>query len=75
MGRLPSRKVQLELLPERGGGSLSDLQGELSKPWQVGLARHNDGQRKHTGEQQWDVLFLWDSQLGLGDQLRLRGRR
>mgnify|MGYP003631414664 CR=1 FL=1 len=73
MGRLPSRKVQLELLPgEEVGGSRVRLQGELSKPWQVGLARHNDGQR-NTGEQQWDVSLLWDSPLGLGDQLRLRG--
>lgn len=73
VARLPSRNVQLELLPGgEVGGSRVRLQGERSKPWQVGLARHNDGQSS-TGEQQWDVSLLWDSPLGLGDQLRLRG--
>lgn len=73
MARLPSRRVQLELLPgDEVGGSRVRLQGERSKPWQAGLARHNDGQ-PHTGEQQWEVSLLWDSPLGLGDQLRLRG--
>ncbi len=73
MGRLPSRQVQLELLPgEEIGGSRVRLQGERSKPWQVALGRHNDGQRS-TGEQQWDISLLWDSPLGLADQLRLRG--
>src|SRR5690606_32709231 len=73
MGRLSSRRVQLELLPgEAVGGSRVRLQGERSKPWQAALARHNDGQRS-TGEQQWDVALAWDSPLGLGDQLRLRG--
>lgn len=73
MARLPSRRVQLELLPgDEVGGSRVRLEGERSKPWRVALARHNDGQRS-TGEQQWDVALSWDSPLGLGDQLHLRG--
>lgn len=73
LGRLPSRQVQLELLPgDEVGGSRVSLQGQRSKPWQASLARHNDGQRS-TGEQQWEVALLWDSPLGLADQLRLRG--
>lgn len=73
LGRLQSRQVQLELLPgDDVGGSRVQLQGQRSKPWQVGVSRHNDGQRS-TGEQQWDASLVWDSPLGLGDQIRLRG--
>ncbi|WP_236209947.1 ShlB/FhaC/HecB family hemolysin secretion/activation protein, partial [Pseudomonas tohonis] len=48
------------------------LKGEPSKPWRVGLNRHNDGQRS-TGEQQWGASLDWDSPFGLADQLSLRG--
>ena len=70
---LPSRQLQLELLPgEQPGGSRVQLKGQRSKPWHASLSRHNDGQRS-TGEQQWGIGLDWDSPLGLGDQLRLRG--
>lgn len=73
LSRLPSRRVQLELLPgDEVGGSRVRLEGVRGKPWRVAMARHNDGQRS-TGEQQWDASLLWDSPLGLGDQFRLRG--
>ncbi|HEC46146.1 MAG TPA: ShlB/FhaC/HecB family hemolysin secretion/activation protein, partial [Pseudomonas xinjiangensis] len=73
LARLPSRQVQLELLPgEEVGGSRVQLKGERSKPWHVSLGRHNDGQRS-TGEQQWDASLVWDSPLGLADQLRVQG--
>lgn len=72
LGRLPSRQVQIELLPgEQMGGSRVQLKGLRSKPWQVALGRHNDGQLG-TGEQQWEAALAWDSPLGLADQLRLR---
>lgn len=73
INRLPSRPAQLELVPgEQVGGSRVQLKGEPSKPWRVGLNRHNDGQRS-TGEQQWGANFDWDSPLGLADQFSLRG--
>lgn len=73
LGRLPSRQVELELLPgDAVGGSRVQLQGQRSKPWHVAASRHNDGQRS-TGEQQWDASLVWDSPLGLGDQVRVRG--
>lgn len=73
LSRLPSRQLQLELLPgEQPGGSRVQLKGQRSKPWHASLSRHNDGQRS-TGEQQWGIGLDWDSPLGMGDQLRLRG--
>lgn len=73
LNRLPSRPVQLELLPgEQVGGSRVQLQGEPLKPWRVSLNRHNNGESS-TGEQQWGAGLDWDSPLGLADQLRLYG--
>ncbi|MGH8355510.1 MAG: ShlB/FhaC/HecB family hemolysin secretion/activation protein [Pseudomonas sp.] len=73
LGRLPSRRAQLELVPgEQVGGSRVQLKGQRSKPWRVSLARHNDGEAS-TGEQQWGLGLDWDSPLGLADQLSLRG--
>ncbi|TBV08484.1 ShlB/FhaC/HecB family hemolysin secretion/activation protein [Phytopseudomonas dryadis] len=75
LGRLPSRRAQLELVPgEQVGGSRVQLQGERSKPWHANLNRHNEGQRS-TGEQQWGLGLVWDSPLGLADQLSLRAGR
>ncbi|MCK9237103.1 MAG: ShlB/FhaC/HecB family hemolysin secretion/activation protein [Thiopseudomonas sp.] len=75
LGRLPSRQVQFDLQPgEEAGGSRVVARGERSKPWRVGLSRHNDGQRS-TGEQQWSSWLAWDSPLGLADQLNIRGSR
>ncbi|WP_408636845.1 ShlB/FhaC/HecB family hemolysin secretion/activation protein [Pseudomonas aestuarii] len=75
LGRLPSRRAQLELVPgEQVGGSRVRLEGQRDKPWRVSLARHNDGQRS-TGEQQWGLGLDWDSPLGLADQLSLRASR
>lgn len=75
LNRLPSRAAQLELIPgEHVGGSRVHLQGERSKPWHANLNRHNDGQRS-TGEQQWGAGLVWDSPLGLTDQLSLRASR
>lgn len=73
LARLQSRPAQMELVPgTQIGGSRVRLQGEPSKPWQANLNRHNDGQTT-TGEQQWGVGFVWDSPLGLADQLSVRG--
>ncbi len=73
LSRLPSRQVSMELAPgDEVGGSHVVLQGQRLKPWRVALNRHNDGQRS-TGEQQWGLDFVWDSPLGLADQLSLRG--
>ncbi|QEY58324.1 ShlB/FhaC/HecB family hemolysin secretion/activation protein [Pseudomonas sp. C27(2019)] len=73
LSRLPSRQVSLELAPgDEVGGSNVVLQGQKLKPWRVALNRHNDGQRS-TGEQQWGLSFVWDSPLGLADQLSVRG--
>lgn len=73
LSRLPSRQVSMELAPgEKVGGSRVILQGQKTKPWRVAFNRHNDGQRS-TGEQQWGLNFVWDSPLGLADQLSLRG--
>ncbi len=75
LGNLPSRQVQFDLQPgETVGGSKIVARGERSKPWRVGLARHNDGQRS-TGEQQWSTWLSWDSPLGLADQLNIRGSK
>ena len=73
IARLPSRSVQLDLVPgNEVGASLVRLDGQRGKPWRAGVARHNDGQTS-TGEQQWNFSLAWDSPLGLGDQLQLRG--
>ncbi|MEK1939625.1 MAG: ShlB/FhaC/HecB family hemolysin secretion/activation protein [Pseudomonas sp.] len=73
LNRLQSRPAQMELVPgAQVGGSRVRLQGEPGKPWQANLNRHNDGQTS-TGEQQWGAGFVWDSPLGLADQLSLRG--
>lgn len=73
LNRLPSRQVQMELLPGKAlGGSLVQLSGEREKPWRVSANRNNDGQAS-TGEQQWGLGLDWDSPLGLADQLSLRG--
>ena len=75
LGRLPSRQVKLELVPgEEPGSSRVRLQGERSKPWHASIGRNNGGQQS-TGEQQWSAGLDWDSPLGLGDQLRLRGSK
>lgn len=69
---LPSRQVSLDLtLGNEIGGSRAVLQGQKFKPWRVVFNRNNGGQRS-TGEQQWGLSFVWDSQLGLADQLSLR---
>ncbi|MBA2921590.1 ShlB/FhaC/HecB family hemolysin secretion/activation protein [Pseudomonas sp. P7] len=73
LNRLPSNRAQMELAPGQAVGSSQVLvKNTPQKPWRVGLSRHNDGQ-KSTGEQQWGSSFDWDSPLGLGDQLALRG--
>ncbi len=73
LNRLQSRPAQMELVPgSQVGGSRVHLQGEPGKPWQANLNRHNDGQTS-TGEQQWGAGLVWDSPLGLADQLSLRG--
>ena len=73
LNRLSSRPAQLELLPGKEvGGSRVQLKGEPTKPWRVGLNRHNDGDAS-TGEQQWGASLDWDSPLGLADQLSLHG--
>jgi hemolysin activation/secretion protein len=70
-GRLPSRPIQMALLPGSGAGkSKVELGGEKQKPWRVSLARYNEGQRA-TGIQQGSVGLDWDSPLGQGGQLRL----
>ena len=73
LSRLPSRQISMELIPgEEVGGSHVLLQGQKFKPWRVALNRHNDGQPS-TSEQQWGLNFVWDSPLGLADQLSLHG--
>ncbi|MGY2167284.1 ShlB/FhaC/HecB family hemolysin secretion/activation protein [Pseudomonas gingeri] len=73
LNRLPSNQAQMELAPGKEvGGSEVLVKNTPQKPWRVGLARHNDGQRS-TGEQQWGTSLDWDSPLGLADQLSLRG--
>ncbi|WP_082712627.1 ShlB/FhaC/HecB family hemolysin secretion/activation protein [Pseudomonas agarici] len=73
LNRLPSNQAQMELAPGKAvGGSEVLVKNHPQKPWRVGLARHNDGQRS-TGEQQWGTSLDWDNPLGLADQLSLRG--
>ncbi|MFC6339704.1 ShlB/FhaC/HecB family hemolysin secretion/activation protein [Pseudomonas sp. CCM 7891] len=73
LNRLPSNQAQMELAPgEAVGGSSVLVKNTPQKPWRASLSRNNDGQ-KSTGEQQWGTGFEWDSPLGLGDQLFLRG--
>lgn len=73
LNRLPSNQAQMELAPGKAvGGSDVLVKNTLTKPWRVGLSRHNGGQRS-TGEQQWGASLDWDNLLGLADQLSLRG--
>ncbi|MDD0994745.1 ShlB/FhaC/HecB family hemolysin secretion/activation protein [Pseudomonas sp. TNT2022 ID1044] len=73
LNRLPSNQATMELAPGKNiGGSEVLVTNTAQKPWRAGLSRSNDGQRS-TGEQQWGTTFDWDSPLGLGDQLMLRG--
>lgn len=72
---LASRAVQFDLQPgEAAGASHILARGQRSKAWRVGLSRHNDGQRS-TGEQQLNGWLVWDSPLGLADQLTIRGSK
>ncbi|WP_332847347.1 ShlB/FhaC/HecB family hemolysin secretion/activation protein [Pseudomonas lactucae] len=73
LNRLPSKQAQMELMPgTQIGGSEVVVKNVPQKPWRASLSRNNDGQ-KSTGEQQWGAGLEWDSPLGLGDQLMLRG--
>lgn len=73
LARLPSRQIQLELLPGQAvGGSRAALTGASTKPWRASFNRHNDGQAS-SGEQQWGLGLDWDSPLGLADQFSVRG--
>ncbi|PRW65851.1 ShlB family hemolysin secretion/activation protein [Pseudomonas fluorescens] len=73
LNRLPSKQAQMELTPGKQiGGSDVVVKNTAQKPWRASLSRNNDGQ-KSTGEQQWGAGLEWDSPLGLGDQLMLRG--
>ncbi|WPN98500.1 ShlB/FhaC/HecB family hemolysin secretion/activation protein [Pseudomonas sp. MUP55] len=73
LNRLPSKQAQMELTPgSQVGGSDVVVKNTPQKPWRASLSRNNDGQ-KSTGEQQWGAGLEWDSPLGLGDQLMLRG--
>jgi len=73
LGRLPSRSLQLQLIPGQQMGSSSvKLEGERDKSWRISVNRHNNGERS-TGEQQWGARLEWDSPLELADQLMLRG--
>ncbi|MDT3233047.1 ShlB/FhaC/HecB family hemolysin secretion/activation protein [Pseudomonas sp. rhizo25] len=73
LNRLPSKQAQMELTPgKQVGGSDVVVKNTAQKPWRASLSRNNDGQ-KSTGEQQWGAGLEWDSPLGLGDQLTLRG--
>ncbi|CRM59306.1 Hemolysin transporter protein ShlB precursor [Pseudomonas sp. 44 R 15] len=73
LNRLPSKQAQMELTPgKQVGGSDVVVKNTAQKPWRASLSRNNDGQ-KSTGEQQWGAGLEWDSPLGLGDQLILRG--
>jgi len=73
LNRLPSKQAQMELTPgKQVGGSDVVVRNTAQKPWRASLSRNNDGQ-KSTGEQQWGAGLEWDSPLGLGDQLILRG--
>lgn len=75
LGRLPSRRAELELVPGQAvGSSRVRLQGEREKPWRVSANRHNNGDIS-TGEQQAGLGLDWDSPLGLADQLSLRASR
>lgn len=72
LNRLPSNQAQMELAPGRAvGGSEVLVKNNPQKPWRVGLAYHNDGQRS-TGLQQVGTNLDWDNPLGLADQLSLR---
>ncbi|MFK0089670.1 ShlB/FhaC/HecB family hemolysin secretion/activation protein [Pseudomonas sp. NPDC090755] len=73
LNRLPSNQAQMELIPgQAAGGSDVLVKNTAQKPWRASLSRSNDGQQS-TGEQQWGATLDWDSPLGLGDQLLLRG--
>lgn len=75
LGRLPSRQVEVELVPgQEVGGSRVQPKGQRDKPWRVSASRHNNGDAS-SGEQQMNLGLEWDSPLGLADQLSLRGGR
>ncbi|WP_240201756.1 ShlB/FhaC/HecB family hemolysin secretion/activation protein [Pseudomonas sp. PDNC002] len=72
VNRLPSRQVQIELVPgQEVGGSRVQLKGEREKPWRVSASRDNNGDAS-SGEQQAGIGLDWDSPLGLADQFGLR---
>lgn len=73
LGRLPSRRAEIELLPGQAvGGSRVLVKGRPEAPWRVTLGVDNHGE-KTTGEQQLTAALTWDSPLGLADQFSLRG--
>jgi hemolysin activation/secretion protein len=69
LGRLPSRSAKVDIVPgSEAGQSIVKVDGEKNKSWRIGIGADNAGQRS-TGKEQVRVNVLWDSPLGLADQL------
>jgi hemolysin activation/secretion protein len=75
LGRLPSRAATLDLIPgTEPGMSKIEVKEDPQKSWQVGVRFDNTGFRS-TGERQMGATLVWDSPLGLADQLSLSAGR
>jgi hemolysin activation/secretion protein len=75
LGRLPSRASTLDLLPgTEPGMSKVEVKNEPQKSWRIGARFDNTG-FKSTGEEQIGTYLVWDSPLGLADQLSLSAGR
>jgi len=75
LSRLPSRASVLDLIPgAEPGMSRIEVKAEPQKPWRAGLRFDNTG-FKSTGERQLGAFLIWDSPLGLADQLSLSAGR
>jgi hemolysin activation/secretion protein len=75
LGRLPSRSATLDLIPGTEPGlSKITIKNVPQKSWRAGVRFDNSG-LESTGERQLGAYLVWDSPLGLADQLSLSAGR